>query len=170
MKKLYFVRHGLSEMNRLGMRAGQIETPLTEKGRRQAKEAGRFVKQYGIDYIICSPLGRAYETACIIAKEIRYPVDQIEQNSLLLERSFGPLEGQPWSPDVNLDGFADVETFDSVAARARMALDHIRQLPASTILIVGHSTFGRALLHVLHPDEPTIASGHLKNAEVIRLE
>src|SRR5690606_2527197 len=70
MKKLYFIRHGLSVMNRQGVFSGSIDTPLTDEGRKQAKRAGKLARDFGIDYIVSSPLARALETAQIIAGEI----------------------------------------------------------------------------------------------------
>src|SRR5580765_3395811 len=91
MKHLYFVRHGLSENNKLSIFSGQTESPLADEGREQARQAGQQAKDLHIDHIISSPLSRAHETAQIIAREIGYPEDKIEVSSLLVERHFGVL-------------------------------------------------------------------------------
>lgn len=96
MKQLYFVRHGLSEMNKLGVYAGRADTPLTETGRQQAKTAGEQARNLTMDCVVASPLKRALETAQIIAKEIDYPEGRIIINDLLTERDFGSMEGKPW--------------------------------------------------------------------------
>lgn len=173
MKKLYFVRHGLSELNVQSLYAGITDTPLTDEGRRQAKLAGQHAKQLDIDYIISSPLSRALETAQIIAKEIGYPLDNIEVNSLFIERDFGALEAQPWKPDLDLDGVADIEKPETLVERARLAIEHIKTLDADHILIVSHGSFGRAIRHHFDPDKPyqnKTSSGELKipNAEIIQ--
>lgn len=169
MKKLYFIRHGLSEMNVQGVWSGQIETPLTQEGRAQARAAGKQLKDKGItiDYIVSSPLSRAHETAQIIAKQIDYPLEKIETNPLFLERSFGSLEGQPWNPDLNLDGIADIETTDTILKRARMALNYLESLDHETILLTAHSSIGRAIRHHLFEDQPYHAyMNKLENAVV----
>ena len=125
MKKLYFIRHGLSEMNVKGLIAGRTESPLTEEGKLQARHAGKQAKKLGIDYIVSSPMSRAHETAKIIAKEIGYPLDKIHLNSLFIERDFGELEGKVWSPDLDIDGFADVEAQDTLIERAGLALNFL---------------------------------------------
>jgi broad specificity phosphatase PhoE len=147
MKRLYFTRHGLSEMNKAGLwSGGGIDTPLAPEGKKAAKKAAEDAKGLNIDYIISSPYIRAYETAKIIAKEIDYPIEKIERNSLFIERNFGELEGTPWRIDINIDGFADVETVDSLMERAKLALRHIEAIPdAHNILVVSHGSFGRAL-------------------------
>lgn len=155
MKYLYFIRHGLSEMNKASRWSGaKSETPLTAEGRVQAKVAGIAAKDLGIDYIISSPLSRAYDTAQIIAAEIGYPVTLIERNPLLIERDFGSLEGQPWRPDEDLDGVADLEPAEVIIERARLLLEYAHTLEAESILISSHGTFGRALRHVINPDIP----------------
>ena len=95
MKKLYFVRHGETHMNVAGRLSGRIETPLTDKGRLQAIKTGKHIKMHlpTIDLIICSPYGRAYETAKSIAGQIGYPITKIGRNKLFVERTFGVLEG-----------------------------------------------------------------------------
>lgn len=171
MKRFYFVRHGLSEMNVAGVWSGQIETPLTKTGRAQAKKAGKQLRDdhTQIDYIISSPLSRAHETARIIAKEIDYPEDKIETNPLFLERHFGALEGQKWKPDLDLDGIADIETTDTILERARMALNYLESLPYDTILVAAHGSIGRAIRHHIQEDKPFHSQMHrLENAIVHR--
>lgn len=170
MKHLYFCRHGLSRLNEEGRWAGgKTETPLTALGRQQAKKAGRGAKKLGIDYIICSPLSRAHDTAQLIAEEIGYAKHDIEVNSLVVERHFGELEGTLWQPDMDLDGFSDVETVDSILERARMTLRHLETLDADVILVVSHGSFGRALRHAIDPTIPFRKSEKFQNAEIVKL-
>lgn len=173
MKKLYFIRHGQSEHNVNSLYAGNVETPLTDEGRRQAKLAGQHAKTLDIDYIITSPLTRAHDTAKIVAKEIGYPLDKIEVNSLLVERSFGVMEHQPWKPDMNLDGIAEAEEPETILERARLAIEHLKTIDADNILVVSHGSFGRAMRHHLVPDMPFLnrtSSGNtaIPNAEIVQ--
>ncbi|HET8709715.1 MAG TPA: histidine phosphatase family protein [Candidatus Saccharimonadales bacterium] len=172
MKHLYFCRHGLSEMNKLGLWAGQTETPLAEEGKLQAKLAGEKANELAIDKIISSPYERAHDTAKIIADAIGYPLDHIELNSLFIERHFGALEGTPWQPDLNLDGFADIETFDTLFERCKLGFEFLLALPQDNVLLVSHGSTGRMLRHVIHPDIPferTELSKGFGNAEIVQL-
>lgn len=172
MKRLYFCRHGESEANVAGVWSGQMETPLTANGRKQAKAAGEQAKELNIDHILCSPLSRAHDTAKIIAEEIGFPLDSLEINSLLIERHFGQMEGKHWSIDMDVDGFVDVETRDSVLNRARLTFEHLETLPYDNILVVSHGTFGRALRHVTQPDMPFgpgSAATRFPNAQIVQL-
>jgi len=171
MKHLYFCRHGLSEMNKLGLWAGQIETPLTPEGKEQAKLAGEFAKDLNIGHIVSSPYSRALDTAKIIAKQIGYPLKNIEQNSLFIERGLGVLEGQPWNPDLNIDGFADIETRDTLFERMHLALEFLQTIPADNVLVVSHGASGRALQHIINPAIPFEGPStiHFPNAKIIQL-
>ena len=169
MKHLYFVRHGQSEMNKAGLRAGQVETPLTEEGREQAERAGLKAIGLHIDHIISSPYSRAHDTAKIIAAAIGYPAGKIELNSLLVERNFGALEGVPWEPDLNMDGIADAESTDTLYERTLLVYEYLLTLDADNILVVGHSSSGRMLRHIADPGTPFHGSPSFPNAEIVRL-
>ncbi len=171
MKKLYFIRHGQAEANLLNVVGGRIDSPLTDKGRAQAHQVAKNAKGLNIDYIVSSPQSRAYETAKIIAQEISYPVKKIHINKLFMERDYGQLEGQPWAPDLDLDGMSDVESKDSLLERAKLALDFLMTIEADTVLVVSHGSFGRALRHHILEDMSYSShhtpDAHIPNAEII---
>lgn len=168
MKKLYFVRHGESEMNVAGRFAGSTETSLTAKGRRQAKTAGQKAKGLKIDLIISSPLGRAHDTAKIIAEEIGYPKEKIELSPILAERRYGAMEGQLYAPDLNLDGVADAETTKKLLLRAKEFVASLDRVEFDNILIVSHGSIGRAIRHHLLEDFPFQKYHRLENADVVQ--
>lgn len=158
------------------MFSGHTDTPLTTEGRKQARRAGEYAKSLHIGHIIASPLSRAHDTARIIAREIGYPEDKIELNSLIMERNFGSLEGQTWSPDLNVDGIADVETHESLKKRVHLAWKYICTLPADNVLVVSHGATGRMFRHVIDPrvpyfsEDPAIRLKYrFENAEIVQL-
>ncbi len=167
MKKLYFIRHGQTEMNVAGIYAGVIETPLTDEGKRQAKNAGKAAKDLGIDLIVASPLGRAQETARIVAKEIGYESAKIKGSPLLIERFFGAMEGQPNDPSLTYDKFDGAEDDDSLVHRAHAALAWINSQHADHILVVSHGSFGRALRSILKEEYPMSHPERINNAELL---
>ncbi len=167
MTHLYFIRHGLSQLNVEGKVAGTTETPLTEIGKQQASAAGKNTKGLGIEHIISSPLSRALDTAKLIAKEIGYPVNKIEINPLFIERSFGVMEAQPYRPDMNYDGVVDAEELSSLLTRAEQAIKYLHTLPYNKILVVSHGSTGRALRHHLEADKPFHFPKRFANAELV---
>lgn len=166
-KNIYFIRHGLSELNKKGVFSGITDTPLAKEGKDQAKKAGAQAKNLGIDLILCSPLTRTKQTAEIIAHEINYPVKNIIYSSLLIERNFGVLEGAPYDPDIDMDGISDLETDDELVERAQLAVAWIDSHDYKNVLIVSHGAIGRAMRAVIHNEYPIKHQNKFKNAEVI---
>lgn len=153
-KKIYFIRHGQSELNAAGRYAGHTETPLTEEGRQQARAAGQLAKKHNIEYIISSPLGRALETAQIVAAELDYPLEDIHVDELFIERNYGDLEDQPYTPGFDYNTVNGIETDTQIIKRAEKALTFIENLQADSILIVSHGSLGRAIRFHLEPETP----------------
>ena len=168
MKRLYFIRHGQSVLNKQQTLAGHIDTPLTTKGRQQAKLAGQAAHELAIDCGLSSPLSRAHETARIVAEEISFPLEQITLHDLLLERTYGPLEGTPWDTETHIDDEPGVETLASVLERARKVYAHVQSLPQENILIASHGTFGLALQAVIRGEDTFQDIDGLPNAQIIR--
>ena len=154
-------------MNVSGHYAGQIETPLTAEGRKQAEAAGKAAKGLGIDLILASPLSRALETAQLFAKEIGYDLKKIRTSPLLVERSFGVMEGKPWNPDLAYENIEGVESDVALVQRAHLALELINSFEADHILVVSHGSYGRALRSILKAEYPISHPEKINNAELL---
>lgn len=170
---LFFIRHGESTSNYGELVTGQQDVPLTEKGKEQAHQAGREIVAQGIhfDHIVSSSLSRAHDTARIISNEIGYPENSIEINDLVIERSFGSLEGKPKEEvgvlDDDLIQRSGGELDPAIRARVELFLEPLRGKPG-TILVVSHTGFGRRLRAVVQ-NISTDDSENLKNAELTDL-
>ncbi len=169
MKHLYFMRHGLSVMNKQGIFSGNSDTPLAEEGIAQCHEAAKKFKGIKVDAIICSPLKRAYDSARIVAEDIGFPVDKIIISDYLVERDFGPLEGSQYTRKHDLDKIDGVEHSTSVIVRAEEAMKLINRLDADTVFVVGHGSIGRALRHITNPNLDYSKMTGFNNAEVVKL-
>lgn len=90
MKILTIIRHGMTEGIEKGMLQGSTDSPLSQRGRRQAEITARFLSSRKIDACFTSPLGRARETAEIICRSIGLTPVILED---LREYDFGWLEG-----------------------------------------------------------------------------
>jgi probable phosphoglycerate mutase len=91
---LILVRHGQSEANAAGLLVGRTNSPLTELGRRQAGAIGAALaaKPERPLRILVSPLGRARNTADIVAESLgSIVVPEIEDR--LIELDYGELDG-----------------------------------------------------------------------------
>lgn len=94
--RLLLVRHGLSLGNAEGRLQGQLDSPLADRGRLQARAlAGRLVRDdCRISAIHSSDLSRASETAEILAGSLGVT---IVPDARLREYDFGRLDGVIWS-------------------------------------------------------------------------
>jgi broad specificity phosphatase PhoE len=170
MKHLYFMRHGMSEMNRQGLFSGRSDTPLTKTGIEQCKKAAAALKGVKIDAIVSSPMKRAYDSACIVAEEIGFPEDKITLSDLFMERELGVLEGSDYRRGLPLNSFKGVEHSNNLIARTRLGLEFLNALDADNILVVSHSAVGRALKLMTDPNLSEFASvSGFKNAKIVKL-
>jgi len=86
---VYFVRHGESEANAAHVHSGWSPVSLTEKGKKDALRAKRFLEGKRIDRVFSSDTVRARETAALVLPD-RTP----ELSPLLREIGVGDLAGK----------------------------------------------------------------------------
>ncbi len=84
------VRHGQSEGNAEGRFGGHTDTPLSKRGRKQAKLTAELLAAEKLDAIYSSDLRRAIETASPLAKLSGV---ELETTDAFRERSVGVMEG-----------------------------------------------------------------------------
>ncbi len=68
MSLFYAARHGLTQANVEGRRAGMTDVPLLPEGRVQARRLGARLPGLGVARLLASPIERALETARIAAE------------------------------------------------------------------------------------------------------
>ncbi|HCM89193.1 MULTISPECIES: 2,3-diphosphoglycerate-dependent phosphoglycerate mutase [Vagococcus] len=95
MKKLVFVRHGLSEWNALNLFTGWEDVDLSDTGVKEAKEAGQKIKQAEITFDIAytSYLKRAIKTSHYVLEESDQLWIPEVKSWRLNERHYGALQG-----------------------------------------------------------------------------
>jgi len=152
MTRLILIRHGESTWNPLGIYQGQIDTPLSERGRRQMMATAARLREIAIDakVIYTSPLRRASESASIIARELNIPA---LQDSRLQEIHHGHWQGlridevrkrwgklwDAWRMSPTTVQMPGGEHFRDVQRRVMEAVRDITHTwPTSTIIIVAH--------------------------------
>ncbi len=92
--RLLLLRHGETEWNRQGRLQGRKNSPLTDLGRAQARQQGKILQSIkGIQAFdaVCSPLGRAQETARIALGAVS-KLPRLDPN--VAEINAGDWEGQ----------------------------------------------------------------------------
>ena len=95
MSYLALVRHGQSDWNKKNLFTGWRDRPLTEQGKKEAKEAAKFLKTMGIEYnyLYTSVLNRAIHTGELIVEILGLKDITVIKNQALNERDYGSLTG-----------------------------------------------------------------------------
>lgn len=176
MGHIYFVRHGETVWNVENKICGATDSPLTENGRKQARELGNKIVSEGIqfDEILYSPLSRAKDTARIISDSTGINA-RVENR--LIEQNFGKWEGTARN---GLDFKADKENFATdyeggesmlkLCQRIYNLLDDIKsESDSKTYLLVAHNGIARAVNSYFNSmSNKEYAAFGIKNCEIVR--
>ena len=93
MGKLILLRHGESQWNSENRFTGWIDIGLTDKGRREAFEAGKLLRDIPIDCAFTSVLVRAIDTLTEALRGADQELVPIAKDVALNERMYGDLQG-----------------------------------------------------------------------------
>ena len=95
MKKLVLVRHGESVWNKENRFTGWTDVDISEKGREEAREAGKVLREggYTFDVAYTSVLKRAIHTLWIVLDELDLVWIPVHRSWRLNERHYGALQG-----------------------------------------------------------------------------
>ena len=88
--RLIIIRHGETLWNIEGKKQGQLDSPLTSLGIKQAKALAQRLTEESFTDLYTSDLGRAYKTAEYIAAQTNH---KIFPEQRLRERNFGIFQG-----------------------------------------------------------------------------
>ncbi len=172
MKTLYLIRHGETDHNKEGLAMGHLDSPLNERGQRQAQQTAAWLARRPIARLISSDLSRALHTAAPLGAALGL---RVEPDTRLRELSFGLFEGRKVD-DCALDypeivarwrsgefDFAPPggETRRDLMARTRVVLDEIVDGAEEHIALVTHG----GTLNALHTH--LIEDGHPQPRECI---
>lgn len=158
------IRHGETALNVKGCYYGRTDAVLSEKGISQARYLKEILKEVSFDYMVASPLVRAYNTAQIVMEERE---QEIFGDRRLMEQDFGIFEGMTykeiqntypkeldaWNEEFSTYRIPKGESFADVRSRAE---DFLRDIPSGReskgekMLIVAHKgTLGHLLAAML---------------------
>ncbi|WP_067827647.1 histidine phosphatase family protein [Nocardia inohanensis] len=185
VRRLILLRHGQTEWNASDRMQGQIDTELSEIGRRQAKDCAPDMACNDLIHIVSSDLKRAHDTALAVADHAALPV---HTDPRLRETDLGQWEGMDhhevdrlypgarkawrldptWTPP---GGESKLE----VGARALPVVQELfaerEDWPGRTILLVAHGGLIAALTAALLDLPPANwpAMGGLANTSWVQL-
>lgn len=162
-------RHGQTDWNINFLLQGITDIPMNATGIEQVRSASRAINRENWDVLLTSPLGRARQTAEIIAEQVGF--EEIVPSDLLIERSFGEAEGlayDEWKLRFSsLDNIPGGESRTELAARSQLLLDTILSSHrGQRILAVSHGALIRALLAISSKNELPRDGEKLGNASL----
>ena len=142
---------------------------MNATGIEQVRTASKAIRRDDWDLVLTSPLGRARETAEIIAEQAGF--DQILKMDLLIERSFGEAEGldyDQWKAKYSsLDEIPGGESRTELIQRSQALLDTIeKNHPGKRILAISHGALIRTLLAISSNNELPRDGERLGNASL----
>ncbi len=165
---LGLLRHGQTDWNIDLRLQGTTDIAMNEVGINQIQTAALHLDQ-GWDVVLSSPLGRARQSAEIVANQLG--IEAVEIEPLLLERAFGIGEGltyAEWGEKfARLDDIPGAETKASVEQRARELLDLVSQRYAGVrLLAVSQGALIRFVLGAVTDGTIPPAGERLQNASL----
>jgi probable phosphoglycerate mutase len=180
-RTVLFARHGETSWNLEARWQGHTDIALNERGRAQAVALAGRLRAFGVGHVVTSDLGRARETAEIVARELA--LGQVSVDPRLRERGFGAFEGL--TRDECAARFPEIwaayqedrrvmppgsEPHDQVLRRVDDGVRHaLTAAPANgPVLIVGHGGALRLFLAATF-DRPfaPIANGAVLRAQIL---
>ncbi len=164
--RLLLVRHGETNWNRDGKFQGQIDVPLNDNGRVQARQAAEFLKDVHLDFAVSSSMLRPKETAEIILQH--HPNIKLQLDDGLWEISHGLWEGKfeaeietgfpgllkQWKEYPETVQMPEGENLQQVWERALVAWQKIIHSVSGTGIVVAHDAINKAILCQLFGLEP----------------
>jgi 2,3-bisphosphoglycerate-dependent phosphoglycerate mutase len=125
MYKLVLLRHGESAWNKENRFTGWTDVNLTDKGREEARTAGRLLKEAGFafDLVFTSVLKRAIWTSILALDELDQLWLPVERSWRLNERHYGALQGLNKAETAEKHGDAQVKIWRRAYAIAPPPLD-----------------------------------------------
>ena len=144
------VRHGQSETNVRKVFTGQIDAPLTDAGRQQARLMAQYLDKYHVDKIYVSSLSRAVETARAIAQRQNCLMEKRDE---LREINAGLWQGLTfakiaekypqtyvaWRSDIGNAEPDGGENCRQLYDRANAFLEKVLEEPEETVCLVCHA-------------------------------
>lgn len=151
--RVFVIRHGESETNRLGQWTGWIDAPLTDKGREDAGRAGALLSYVSFSRIFTSDLSRAVETA-----RIAIPGCDYEASPLLREVNVGSIAGKPYAVITDEEraraasvGYADFggESIEEFYSRIGEVKTMLEGLGCERVALFSHAGFLKGMLNTV---------------------
>lgn len=177
MAKLVLVRHGESTWNLENRFTGWVDVELTEKGIKEAKEAGIKIKDIPLDLAYTSVLKRAIDTLSLCLETANQQQLQVIKDQALNERHYGDLQGKNKKETAEVYGEEQVHiwrrSYDVPPPNGESLKDTAaRTLPYFTSVILPQVVSGKNVIVSAHGNSLrsiVMELDHLTKEEVLEL-
>ena len=172
--RLVLVRHGESTWNAEGRLQGQLDPPLSDRGRDQSRALAAIVNGVPDDRVVCSDLSRARETAELIGlRPARFDERWREidvgawggRTAAEIDAQGGELTNWRGGPRTPPDG----EPWDAFATRVAGALDELIAAGGPWVVVCHGGCIRAAVAHVTGADALRLGSPPNASATVLEL-
>lgn len=158
MTVIYFVRHGQTDWNKLGLYRGRADRPLDEIGARQAQLVRDALANKEINKLYASPTRRTIETLSPLSAKLRHK--PIMMSNGLIDIDYGEWQGmkkeevpekwpeldKQWRQDPFGVTFPNGESLLEVQKRALAAVDEIRKdAQGKAVAVCSHRVLLKAI-------------------------
>ena len=180
---LYVLRHGECEHTLLGVVAGQNDSPLTELGRKQARDNGALLKELsgspaGLAYY-ASSLHRTATTMEIVREAAGLPAKGYVADRRLMELDCGDNTWRSWA-DIHADLKQDPAWIndrwnhrhprgESLADLHARVGHFLRTLTKNSVLVAHAGTIRMIRAHMLDLSHEATIDYHASNFGILRL-
>lgn len=180
--KLILARHAETEANKNRIFSGWTDYPLTDKGKIQAEKlAYNLKKNYNIDEMYSSPLGRAMTTSNIVAESIER---KIITTDCLKEVNFGLFEGKTgleiethhkdhwncWHSDFVNYRIPEGENLIDLVSRIKPMIEELRNTDKVCLLVAHSAVIQVAITYLLEIDLEKMWNFQIKNCSYVEFE
>lgn len=179
MTRLYMVRHGETEWNKVSKIQGRIDTELSDEGIKQAHKLAKRLACEDINFVYSSSLGRAFKTAEIVVGHRKCGIIKSDKYH---EIGLGPWEGMTineieekygehfrvYKEDPANFKLPGAETFMDLTERTYNAIMEIVSChKGGNILVVSHGTaIKAAIIRILGIDIKNYTKFRIDNASI----
>ncbi len=166
-KRIYFIRHGETILNKAHIRQDSIGG-LSDEGKKQAQETGIRLSKMHIQHMYISPYERTAETAGIINNFVHTPftltplLAERRNPSEIIGKKYDDLAVEKIVNQIDLSNhdaeyrYSDEENFADLQNRAKKLLKYLAFRPYTTILCVTHGIFLKMVLaHIVYGEKLT---------------
>ena len=177
-KTLYLMRHGETLFNLTNRTQGWCDSPLTERGQEQARNAARVMREKGFefDHFYCSTQERASDTLELVMRELYGELRPYERLKGIKESFYGQYEAAPlpilireFERDRDAFVWCGGEPYEQMQDRMESTLTEVMSRPGhENVLAVAHMRCSLSFVERVVGED--VVGNELTNCAILRFD